>query len=87
MGVHRLRLQLQVHSVSNFLINQNNFPFEISASAQTSSISSMFTTVSPYKCGDLLPFIGNDVSQLGFNSGTFYDGSTIYVGTADFGQW
>jgi hypothetical protein len=52
----------------------------------TTTTQASTTTANPYKCGDLLPFANYDVTKLGLNSGTFYDGSTIFVGTADFGQ-
>jgi hypothetical protein len=35
-------------------------------------------------CGTLLNFYQNDITQLGFASGTYYDGSTIYPGTGAF---
>lgn len=38
------------------------------------------------KCGTLLQFTANNITTLGFNSGTYYDGSTVYVGTGNFDQ-
>lgn len=38
------------------------------------------------KCGTLLQYTKNEVTTLGFNSGTYYDGSTVYVGTGNFAQ-
>lgn len=39
-----------------------------------------------YECGTLLQYTANDVTELGFDSGTFYDGSTIYIGTGAMPQ-
>lgn len=35
------------------------------------------------QCGTLLQFTVNNITELGFNSGTFYDGSTIYAGSGN----
>lgn len=37
-------------------------------------------------CGTLLQFTANNITELGFNSGTYYDNSIVYVGTGYFFQ-
>jgi hypothetical protein len=57
-----------------------NAPTNATTQTPTNAPTTVATSAPNYQCGDLIPFAGNDVSQLGLSSGTYIDGSTVYPG-------